>query len=358
MMQFEEKMSHPQGPHPSLFHFETTSRMMLPKGSSYVSPPLVVLLNSFEEKLSYSLNKLMASAKDNNLSLSWMKLAMESLCETHSDIKTLIIDLELPVSNWDDEWIDVYLNNSIKLLDLCNALSSEISRLRQGQLMLQCALQSMDSSAEKIVGIHRSLLRWKQHINAKNPRLENCVAILESIIASLNLPRIKNSAKGKVLMRAMYGVKVKTLFISGVFTAAFSGSSKKLVELRVPETLAWSDTFTRLQILVNGDIRIQFSNVNTSKVVKEFAAVDATVTNLLRLCQVNELSFNSEALEFTVSKLLNSAKEFSHGLNLFSTEVDNFFRIVLAGRDTLLHSLRSNYTTQTSPKKKHWATVK
>ena len=37
--------------------------------------------------------------------------------------------------------------------------------------------------------------------------------------------KVTNSAKGKVLMRAMYGVKVGTIFIYSVFASAFSGSA-------------------------------------------------------------------------------------------------------------------------------------
>ena len=38
--------------------------------------------------------------------------------------------------------------------------------------------------------------------------------------------KVTNSAKGKVLMRAMYGVKVETVFICSVFASAFSGSAR------------------------------------------------------------------------------------------------------------------------------------
>ncbi|KAG5040273.1 hypothetical protein JHK85_012749 [Glycine max] len=35
----------------------------------------------------------------------------------------------LPVSDWEDKWIDVYFDISSKLLDICNAFSYELSRL-------------------------------------------------------------------------------------------------------------------------------------------------------------------------------------------------------------------------------------
>ena len=55
------------------------------------------------------------------------------------------------------------------------------------------------------------------------------------LVESLDLPKVKNSAKGKVLMRAMYGVKVGTIFIYSVFASAFSGSARKLFDLNVDD---------------------------------------------------------------------------------------------------------------------------
>nr|KYP64226.1 hypothetical protein KK1_018817 [Cajanus cajan] len=74
-----------------------------------------------------------------------MTLAMQTLCESHNDIKTLITELELPVSDWDEKWIDVYFDISVKLLDICNAFSSELSRLSRGHLLLQCVLHNLGS---------------------------------------------------------------------------------------------------------------------------------------------------------------------------------------------------------------------
>ena len=71
----------------------------------------------------------MPKSKDEILTLSSMTLAMKSLCESHNDIWTLMTALELPVSDWEDKWIDVYFDISSKLQDICNAFSSELSRL-------------------------------------------------------------------------------------------------------------------------------------------------------------------------------------------------------------------------------------
>ncbi|KAK9279040.1 hypothetical protein L1049_012715 [Liquidambar formosana] len=336
-------MSRPQDPHRPFFPFGNPFRMILPKGS-YLSPRLLALLNAFEETLAERLRKLKPKDKDEVLSLSWMKLAMELLCETHNDIKTLITDLELPVCDWDEKWIDVYLDNSVKLLDICIALSSEISRLNQGHLLLQCVLRNLDStSPTQFVRAQSSLDGWRQHISSRNPRVENCCAILESLIESLNLPKVKNSAKGKVLMRAMYGVKVGTVFVCSVFAAAFTGSAKKLTDLSVPDTLLWAETFTELQTNVNGEIRNIFSS-GRGTVLKELEAVDVSVKKLCPMIQEGVDPVEAEGLQNLRSDLGRRADKLSEGLDLLTKGVDSFFQIVLTGRDALLCNLRASNT--------------
>ncbi|KHN26929.1 Protein BPS1, chloroplastic [Glycine soja] len=143
-------MSRSQDPHPSrsFFPFGNPFRMISPKGSR-MSPQLLAVLQAFEATLAERLKNLMPKSKDEILTLSWMTLAMKSLCESHNDIRTLMTALELPVSDWEDKWIDVYLDISSKLLDICNAFSSELSRLNQGNLPLKCALHNLDSASSK-----------------------------------------------------------------------------------------------------------------------------------------------------------------------------------------------------------------
>ncbi|KAE8693841.1 Protein BPS1 [Hibiscus syriacus] len=206
-------MSRPQEPNRPFFNFGNPSRMISPKGSQ-LSPRLLSLLSTFEATLSERLEKLVPKDKGDILSLSWMKLAMESLSEIHCDIKNLITELDLPVTDWDEKWMDVYLDISVKLLDISNAFTSELTRLNQGHLMLQYVLHKLESdSPEQFTRASSSVDSWKEHISSKNPRIETCRPILDNLVESLNLPKVKNSSKGKVLMRAMYGAKVATTYM-------------------------------------------------------------------------------------------------------------------------------------------------
>ncbi|OVA13958.1 Protein BYPASS-related [Macleaya cordata] len=336
-------MSRPHDGHRPFFPFGNPFRMIFPK-DTYLSQKNLELLNAFEETLAKRLRKLNLKDKSEVLSLSWMRLAIESLCETHTDIKSLITDLKFPVSDWEEKWMDVYLDSSVSLLDICIAFSSELARLNQGQLLLQCVRHVLDVSSsfpslEKLVRSRNSLGDWMQQINSRNQKLENCSVILDRLTSSLYLAKVKNSAKGKVLMRAMYGVMVQTIFVCCVFAGAFSGSAKTLMDLQVSDKFLWAEAFNGLQLDVNTEVRYLFSH-GSKAVLKELEAVDSCVKKLYPLTSGGADPAEAETLKNSVLDLGKSAENLSQGLDVLSKEVENFFQIVLSGRDALLCNLR------------------
>jgi hypothetical protein len=144
----------------------------------------------------------------------------------------------------------------------------------------------------------------------------------------------------------MYGVKVETVFVCSVFSAAFSGSSKKLLDLDVADVYAWTPAFKNLQNLVNEEIRVRFSSGKFS-VLNELEAVDAIVKELYPTIQGGENTEDKVEQEShlkTVEELGSAAEKLSQGMDLLAKGVDGFFQAVLTSRDTLLSSLRFDKT--------------
>lgn len=312
-----------------------------------MSPKLTALLNEFEQTLAVRFIKLLPNDNELILSLSWMTLAIQSLSESQSDIKSLFADLDLPVSQWEDKWIDVYLDNTLKLLDVCTAFISQVSRLNQGQLLLKCLLHGLDHGSSKdIPKVCLSLDNWWKHIGSSNARIDNCCSVIGKLVQSLNLPKIKNSAKGKVLMRAMYGVRVQTVLICSIIVSAFTGSAEKLTLLQVSDTCSWAEAYNILQASVARELR----NPQVSKIaVKELVAVDEYAKILLALTQNPGGPKEDESVKKSISELRKTVDGLSTGLDRLSTEVDGFFRLVLSGRDALLCNLRASPDFTKSP---------
>ncbi|XP_008801777.2 UPF0496 protein 4-like [Phoenix dactylifera] len=353
--------------------FGNPFRMIFPKGSN-LSPKLLTLLNSFEQTLAENLRKLKPKEISDILSLTWMRHAMESLSETHTNIKILLKNLEFPVSEWEEKWIDMHFDDSLKLLDICVALCSELSRLDQSQLLLKYALHVMDCSgkfpsSKQIKRAHAYLHDWMQQLNSRSPKFENCPAILQGLARTLCLAKVKNSPKGRVLMRAFYAVKVETIFVCSIIVAALSGCSKPLIDLYVSESFLWSEAFHDLQADVNEKVR---GLLSCEKVVllKELEVVDTRAKKLHVLSggvddledilrhrddanheevMTLEKSISQEERERwqkSVSDVADSAKKLADGIDILSEQTRDFFNIVLAGRDALLCNLRDSDVTQ------------
>jgi len=285
-------MSRPHDGHRSFFPVGNPFRMILPRGA-HLSRKLTAVLTSYEDGLASSLRKLKPEAASNVLTLSWMKLAVDCLSELHTKIATLITELELPVSDWDEKWVDIYLNSSVKLLDICIALSSELARLDQGQLLVQYVLHVLDSgnqvpSQEQLKRAEASLKEWMERASERSPRLDNCLTALQELSGNLCLMKVKHSAKGKVLMRALYGIEAVTVFICSVLVAVLSGSSKPLVEFDVPEKFGWSKAFNDLHKAISEELSRQLSRGRVTA-VKELEEVEVCARQLHALTGAAQL---------------------------------------------------------------------
>ncbi|RRT48242.1 hypothetical protein B296_00006674 [Ensete ventricosum] len=347
----------------SSLYIEQNFKMTLCQSSQ--SLKIRELLFSFEQGLAENLKKLKPKDASDVLTLSWMSLAMDFLLDAHNSIKTFINELRLPVSDWDEKWISIYLDSSVKLLDVCIALSSELSRLDQGQLLLQYVLHLTGISAsypssEQLVRAHSYIHEWIEHIS-KSPKLDNFAAIVESLHqGTLDLPKGKSS-KAKALMRALYGVKVMTVFICAIFSASLSGCSRALIDLHVSADFHWFEAVCDLQAIVKEEIK---RKVVGGKLVL-FKEIEAVKICALRLHDLaNHVSCKEEPVQDTrginredkvperwrlqdcVTNLNGTAKKLGHELGSLSNQANDFFQIILMGRDALLCNLRVSAVTR------------
>ncbi|CAN6298806.1 unnamed protein product [Urochloa humidicola] len=296
-------MSRAHDGHRSFFPVGNPFRMILPRGA-HLSSKLTEVLASYENGLASSLRRLKPQAASDVLTLSWMRLAVDCLSELHTNIATLITELELPVSDWDEKWVDIYLNSSVKLLDICIALSSELARLDQGQLLVQYVLHVLDSgnqvpSKEQLKRAESSLKEWMERASERSPRLDNCLGALQDLSGNLCLMKVKHSAKGKVLMRALYGIEAVTVFICSVLVAILSGSSKPLVKLDVPEKFGWSKTFNDVHMVISGELSRQLTRGSVAA-VKELEEVELCARQLHALTGVAQLEDKNASLVHAV----------------------------------------------------------
>ncbi|RID43172.1 hypothetical protein BRARA_I00049 [Brassica rapa] len=318
------------------------------KNNACISPHLLFLVNKFEISLTASIAELVPKDDDEDdfLTYSWMIDAMHSLCETHLGFTTVMTtDVDLPhVSDMEESLIEMYVDISSKLLDLCDAFTSELYRLNHGNMFLNIAF----SNPEEFHSSH--LDRWKQHMASKNPSIENCGKVLRSLAESLNhhyhslykkmTKKEKQYEKEKVLLRALYGVMVNTLYIFSVFAAAFTRSSKNLLHLTIPkemeeeeEEVRWGQAFVELQNMVKPEIQ----NTSLSKrfgVIRDLEAVESGVEKLYAAVQEG-----CPNLLMMMEPLKQSVKELSERYDLIYKATRCLWDTVILARDAVSERL-------------------
>ncbi|KAF8107111.1 hypothetical protein N665_0126s0029 [Sinapis alba] len=258
------------------------------KNNACISPHLLSLLSNFETSLRLSITQLVPKddEKDDFLSVYWMIQAVYSLCETHHSVMTLVTDLDLPVSDLEESLMYKYSDIMARLLQLCNSFVLELSRINDGNMLLKLAFGNNGEFSLSHID------SWRQYMATKNPRIENCGEVLSKLVEYMNDYNIlyvkvkeKQTAKVKVLLRALYGVKVKTLYIFSVFAAAFSGSSKHILYLTIPkemeeEEVPWEEAFMKLQNMINQEIKNTFLSDRFTTGMKDIEAVESSVEKL------------------------------------------------------------------------------
>lgn len=310
------------------------------------SKTLALRSRSFEEDLLRRL-KTLRSASDPTSTFSWLSKAVDLLSSTHADAETLVSDLNISAS---EKSLASYLDDSTRILDICNSISSEIERLRQGRLLISFVLHLLDPSSgsppapEKLRRAREALADWEKSSPGNNKRLtlEKSTDLIKDLAGKFSSsPRGKISSVEKLLERAIYAVGVVTVFVAGVVVAALSGSPD-LVAIPVSGEFLWADAFVDLQSEVLESIKKRFPGEKV-RFPDEREAVEARVRALVDvIADVAGAKRETERWTNAVKELERVAKEFSHSLEGLLNGVNGFFRAVLCTRNTLLRSFRDS----------------
>ncbi|KAJ6350542.1 hypothetical protein OIU78_006659 [Salix suchowensis] len=174
---------------------------------------LDLISHPFDESLLRRLNTLCNSQFSFTIDLSWLSSALAFLAFTHNQAVTLLSTPKLSSS------LNLYLDESLKLLDLCNSITSEIERLRHRQLLLKYALHLINNSedAEKLRRARASLRDWDNNSKgSRSDRTKNLEhSAMDLAFMLKEVPRGKISPDERIVRRTIYSVGLVTVLVAG-----------------------------------------------------------------------------------------------------------------------------------------------
>lgn len=332
-----------------------TEKYHLPSFSTFrtvVKRPVPINLDlicrSFDENMLRRLESFRSISKPAEISLSWLSSAVDFLSSTHDEAQILISDLKASCAVSDDS----YLNHSVKLLDLCNLISSEIERLRQRRLLINFVLHLLRNpggdgnegpAADKIRRAGESLADLEnnshRNLNRKGFHIQDPEALVRDLAEAVgSFPHGKVSSAGKVIQRTIFAVGLVTLFVAGVAVSALYGLPAT-TRVQVPGEFVWANSFNDLQSSTFDEMKRQYFEEDKKRLLTEANDVGTSAKKLRQVINGTKEEMK-EKLETAVKELEKAKEAFSEGVDGLSNVVDGFFHKVLDARSSVLDNYR------------------
>lgn len=315
-------------------HFRSTTKKSSPVPKTYQ-----LAARLFDEKVILHLKTLDLTKNSSSISLSWLSAAISFISTVHSEAEDQISNLKSEA----DDYQDLYMDYSLKVLDLCNLISSAVHQLTDRRLLMNYSLRLLSFTdqippPEKLIKAKYALARSAKdtHELAKEKGLRSKALIGELAVLLGRLPHSKTSTGRDLIRRTFYALGVLTVFIGSVLVTVLFGESD-VVPLRVPAEFLWADSVNGLQAEIFDVIK---PKQNAFSELYNVASQAVVVCDLLQAA-VSDGRDNVDVrvrLEAGVKELATATKRFSDGIDSLTNEVNGMFRTVLKTRNGRLDS--------------------
>ncbi|KAF8035603.1 hypothetical protein BT93_C1592 [Corymbia citriodora subsp. variegata] len=247
------------------------------------SPSALSISSSFDESLRSPLSGLSPASA----SLPWLLAAVAVLTTAHSAVRSFIYKL---ISDGDDSLLSWYLDNSMKVLGVCNRICSEIERLclhHVEQKMVMKLLRSEGNPSQELIRQARDSLAdsvgeggGSSGYVMSEGDIEELIGDLASGIGMLALQG-DVSPVDRVVCRAVQAVNFLTAFVAAVISSALLSSSGAVVGICVPEEFPWGDPVRAIESTFIVESRRGDETGRKTGLLKELTEVEARRRHVL-----------------------------------------------------------------------------
>ncbi|KAH7277258.1 hypothetical protein KP509_39G042700 [Ceratopteris richardii] len=277
---------------------------------------------------------------------------MEVVLSTHAGVEAFVPALQQALADGDFKWLDEYLDDSVKLLDICRALGDAISEIKNYCVYVELALHTLEKGVIKDAQLHRcknALIKCMETLKRKDDdvnqlgqrrsKLENCSSMLRRMGEKLNM---EDASKGNFFM-VIYAAQVTTIFICGVLTSALSFKPRRAFStMSVGGQSAWSFSLTSLQQRVRDQIERRKSkgaNVLLEELDKTDMGVHTLYDKVEKLLHASNFPPPEDQvyeIKQAVRTLEDCTLDLREGLVQLEVHVSEVFKVLIASRVALL----------------------
>ncbi|KAJ6855545.1 hypothetical protein NC651_040258 [Populus alba x Populus x berolinensis] len=293
-------------------------------------------MNTFSSLL-IDIKNLGSSLAKNSLSLQWCLEATNLLKKMHFQFLEIFQKSEVPMF-WDGgNYLDEYMEESLNILDFCNALRSAISTMDRYRLIVDVVVrrfsdEGYSGSAMNMTEIKKLEKEWQNLYGFEN----------WTIVNLYKTGRPKTKTKDDEFC-ASYAVRrtmniVCSLLFSAIFYPAPIEKDEEVY--RDFSQLKLFSSSLRKLVCCFSEERRGF-NDNSRPVLAETKMVGSAVEDF-KVQILKGVALNKEKLGKTIDSLQNSSLALKEGLEMFDSVVDELFQEVVKGRNEILGMVASS----------------
>uniref|UniRef100_A0A0D6R5P0 Uncharacterized protein n=1 Tax=Araucaria cunninghamii TaxID=56994 RepID=A0A0D6R5P0_ARACU len=287
-----------------------------------------------------------------HLDLKWLREALAAVLAAHVAVGAAIpAARKAPalLSDKDAKSVNDYLDDSVKLLDVCNALKESFADVERYQMLVQLALHSLDTGESMN---EKKLIRTKAVLNEcieamkkkdeeldrqgqQRSRLETCSSMLRRMGEKFTTV----TPDGSELLSAMCGAKAVTVFVCGVLAAALLVKPRRpLPSLHVTGP-CWAPALLRLQSRVKDEVEKRKARGSNSALLQELDCVHSEVKRLHgilhKMLGDKGVSKMDEVRESVVT-LQRVSEELQKGMGPLENQIKELYKMLVSTRVALL----------------------
>ncbi|KAL3719765.1 hypothetical protein ACJRO7_004701 [Eucalyptus globulus] len=283
-------------------------------------------------------------------SLPWLFSAVDVLATAHSAVRSLIYELK---SDDDDSLFSWYLDNSLKVLDVCNCMSSEIERLCLHHLDRRMAMKlicSEGNPSEEEIHQARDLLA-----DSEGESVGDMEKLIRDLASSIGMAALRGKVLpvDRVVRRAVQAVNFLTAFIAGVISSALRSSLGMVVCF--PEEFPWGDAVRAIESKMIVESRRGEETDRKMRVLRELDDVEARRRHVLEAIDEVVASGGGgevvKRLREVAAGLEKATNEMLKGLYQLRDGLTELFLRVTKIRKEMVDEFRANLWEGPLPKK-------
>ncbi|PWA90929.1 BYPASS-related protein [Artemisia annua] len=297
---------------------------------------------SFDQKISNHLKTLSPlTSSSSGLSLTDLSNLISFLTSLHTECESQISK----TGSDDDQMLGFYMEYSLKVLDLCNLMTSSVQKMTEKRMSINFAVKllMMNSNCngqvvqvEKMNKAKDVISRAVNGLTESSPEKakdspekgESAKKLIDELTVMIGkLPEVKTVKNGRDLVaRAFHALGVLTVVIGNVLVSVLFGDSEdsEPVKFRFPAEFMWCDSVNELQKVIFDQMK-----VNGNKVLE----VDDVAKQAVIVRDLIDDAEGRVKLVEGVKDMEIKVKRFSDGVDALNNGVNGLFRTVLKTRN-------------------------